>query len=99
MHFRAIHVARFQVRHAERFFRRLARDRKCRRILFIQRQIIGGMTEAEQTRGVFFLSRPIFSIYFPETSTTDAEPSVICEQSETFSGGATLGFLSETWEA
>ena len=36
-------------------------------------EIIRRMTKAEQPR-LLFLSRPSFSRYFPDTSTTDARP-------------------------
>src|SRR5438094_1964357 len=51
VHLGALQVARREISHAESFLGRFTRDRKRWRILFVQRQIIGGMTVTEQSGG------------------------------------------------
>ena len=94
-----MHVARLEVRHAECFLRRFARGGKCRRIFLFEREIIGRVTEAEQARQLRFIDAVFLQIFFRKRARARRAPSVICEQSDTLNGGATLGFLSETCEA
>src|SRR5262249_53271781 len=49
VHLGALQIPRRQIRHTESFLSCFARDRKRRRVLFIERQIIGGVTVAKQS--------------------------------------------------
>src|SRR5207248_6736868 len=50
VHFRALNVARLELRHRESFLGGFTCSRKCRGIFLLQREIIGGVTKTEQTR-------------------------------------------------
>src|SRR5205814_7307174 len=50
VHFRALDVARLELRHCESLLGGFAGGRKCRSIFLLQREIIGGVTKTEQTR-------------------------------------------------
>ena len=63
MHISAVEIARLQVCHAESLVRRFARDRKCRRIFFVERQIVGRMTKPEQARRLLFVPADLLQIF------------------------------------
>ena len=61
---RTMEVARREVRHSESFLRGFARGRKRRRVLFVERQIIGGMAIAKQPDGFVFVAADLIQILF-----------------------------------
>src|SRR5207244_5882075 len=63
VHLGALQIARGQVCHAKSVLSCSARDRKRWRIFFVERQVIGGMSVAEQSGGLAPIATDLVQIF------------------------------------
>ena len=64
VHFGALHIARLQVCHRKCLFCRFTCGRERGRVFFIKREIIGGVTVAEQTGRLALIGADFVHIFF-----------------------------------